>query len=215
VVLEALNNEPFEPALSSSLRDFTIKTAFLIAVASGRRSSELHALSIEDYLIWHSKGGITLHFRPSFLAKNERSNFVASPLSLPCLDRTAGSRRLSCPVRAIKWYLKKTEMSRGGIKQLFITSNKPVKPAAKTTIAGWVAEAITRSKASHDNAKPRAHSARSKAVTAAFHRGLTIQDVMNTVSWKSSHVFISTYLHDQAPQSASRNFARAVLTGRR
>ena len=44
-VLEALSKAPFEPLAEASLRNLTIKTAFLVAIASGQRRSALHALS--------------------------------------------------------------------------------------------------------------------------------------------------------------------------
>ncbi len=211
VVLDALNDVPFEPALAATLRDFTIKTSFLLALSSGRRASELHALAIGDHMVWHHRGGVSLYFRPSFLAKNERSGFSAAPISLPKLDSSAGARRMSCPVRALKWYLKKSESVRGNVGQLFITTTKPHKAAAKSTIAGWVVEAIMRSKAVKGGERPRAHSVRAQATTTAFHRGLAIRDVIETVSWKSSHVFVSTYLKDKPPESSGKKFARTVI----
>ena len=172
----------------------------------------MHALAIGEHIVWHSKGGVSLHFRPSFLAKNERSTFVAKPIALPKLGAEAGERRLSCPVRALKWYLKKSELVRGGINQLFVTTNNPVRPAAKTTVAGWVVEAIVKAQALSGEGRPRAHSVRAEATSTAFHRGLAIHDVIDTVSWKSDHVFISTYLKDRPPESASKRFARTVLS---
>ena len=157
------------------------------------------------------RGGVSLHFRPSFLAKNERSNFVAKPISLPKLGADAGHRRLSCPVRSLRWYLKKSELVRGGVKQLFITTHKPFRPAAKSTIAGWVVEAIVNANATTGEGRPRAHSVRAEAVSAAFHRGLALNDVIETVGWKSNHVFITTYLKDKLPESSRRRFARTVI----
>jgi len=197
--------------LSATIRDTAVKTAFLIAIASGRRASEIHALAIGNHTVF-SKRGVTLYFRPKFLAKNERSNFRASPISLPKLPDSVGGRRYSCPVRSLKWYISKTQTIRGNINHLFVTSSKPYKPAAKATIAGWVVEAITRSKAVSGQGKPNAHSTRAIASTQAFSKGLSIEDITNTVSWKTSQVFISTYLKDMPPQSAHASFATAVLT---
>ena len=43
LVLDSLKKSPFEPISSCSLKCLTQKTVFLIALASGRRRSELHA----------------------------------------------------------------------------------------------------------------------------------------------------------------------------
>ena len=210
-VLDALNQHPYEPMLSATIRDTAIKTAFLIAISSGRRASEIHALAIGSHAVF-SRRGVTLYFRPKFLAKNERSNFKAAPISLPRLPDSIGNRRFSCPVRSLKWYLSKTQSIRGDISHLFVTSTKPYKPAAKATISGWVVEAIVKSKAVLGPNKPNAHSTRAMASTQAFSRGLSIQDITNTVSWKTQHVFISTYLKDVPPQSTHTSFAASVLT---
>lgn len=210
VVLDALNELPFEPIRSASLLDTSIKTAFLVTLASGRRSSEIHALSIGSRMIF-SKQGVTMYSRPSFLAKNERSNFSASPISLPSIPRSVGKRHFSCPVRAIKWYMNKTEIVRKKTQELFIISTNPHTPASRTTIARWVVEAIVRAKATSTQGRPNAHSTRATASTTAMYKGVTVNEIVNTVSWKTSHVFISTYLKDKPPQSANARFATSVL----
>ena len=48
VVLTALNTTPFEPLESCGFKELTYKTVFLTALASGRRRSEIHALSCHD-----------------------------------------------------------------------------------------------------------------------------------------------------------------------
>ena len=89
-----------------------------------------------------------MYFRPGFLAKNERSNFSAKPIFLPYLkineDR---SQRLSCQVRALRWYIDRTRLMRGNVQQLFITNKKPFKTAARLTIATWLIETVKFSNA--------------------------------------------------------------------
>ena len=43
VVLNELTKAPFEPMKDTDLKYLTIKTAFLLALASGKRCSEIHA----------------------------------------------------------------------------------------------------------------------------------------------------------------------------
>ena len=57
VVLGALNSPPFEPLGGADLKWLSIKTAFLLAVTSARRVSELHALSVHDDCCWFSSDG--------------------------------------------------------------------------------------------------------------------------------------------------------------
>ena len=72
VVLDALRRPPFEPLHSVSFKFLTMKTAFLLSLASGRRRSEIHALSGAKHDIAFLKDkSIQLKFLPEFLAKNQ------------------------------------------------------------------------------------------------------------------------------------------------
>ena len=66
-VLEALGIAPFEPLAEASLRDVTIKTVFLMAIASGQRRSALHALSAAPGHIRWERGGVRLIPNPSLI----------------------------------------------------------------------------------------------------------------------------------------------------
>ena len=48
VVLSSLSSAPFEPLDSCGFEKLTLKAVFLTALASGRRRSEIHALSCSD-----------------------------------------------------------------------------------------------------------------------------------------------------------------------
>ena len=56
-VLDALARPPFEPLCSATLLHTSIKTAFLMAIASGQRRSSLHALSVAPgHIRWEGRG---------------------------------------------------------------------------------------------------------------------------------------------------------------
>lgn len=60
---------PFEPLRSASLRFLTFKVAFLVAITSARRISELAALSVrQDLCIFHPDR-VVLRLNPSFTPK--------------------------------------------------------------------------------------------------------------------------------------------------
>ena len=64
IVLEVLSKPPYEPLWEASLEHFTLKTVFLLAMASARRCSELQALKFDlQYIQFKPKGtGVTLYF---------------------------------------------------------------------------------------------------------------------------------------------------------
>ena len=69
IVLEALSKSPYEPLREASLKHLTLKTIFLLAMASAGRCSELQALVFDlQYIQFEPKGaGVTLYFTPEFI----------------------------------------------------------------------------------------------------------------------------------------------------
>ena len=69
IVLEALSKPPYEPLSEASLKHLTLKTVFLLAMASAGRRSELQALVFDpQYIQFKPKGtGVTLYFTLEFM----------------------------------------------------------------------------------------------------------------------------------------------------
>ena len=66
IILEALSNPPYVQLREASLKHLTLKTVFLLAMASAGRHSELQALVFDPQYIQfkHKWAGITLYFTP-------------------------------------------------------------------------------------------------------------------------------------------------------
>ncbi|KAH3727997.1 hypothetical protein DPMN_053943 [Dreissena polymorpha] len=62
-------------------------------MASSKRRSEIHALSIEEsHLRFDSSdGSFTLLCQPGFLAKNQLPSMSSKPFKVPSLSRTCGN----------------------------------------------------------------------------------------------------------------------------
>ena len=125
--LQLLGGPPFEPMHKASTADITKKTVFLIAAASGRRVSDIHALSTAAGHLIFSENGVRLLPRVGYLAKNQSQSFTPIPIILPDLRKATGSPDEGpwCPVRALKFYLDRTQPYRGDSDQLFLTFQKP------------------------------------------------------------------------------------------
>ena len=118
IVPEALSKPPYEPLREASLKHLTLKTVFLLAMASGRRRSKLQALVFDpQYIQFKPKGaGVTLYFRPVFGAPN-------------------------CPVRALKYYhryMSEHPQLRKGRRCLFIPLFIPFKELSAASISRWI-----------------------------------------------------------------------------
>ena len=107
IVLEALSKPPYEPLREAFLKHLTLKTVFLLAMASGRRRSELQALVFDpQYIQFKPKGaGVTLYFTPEFMRKNQRPNQVNYPWYIPVVPTGRPEFGApNCPLRAPKYY---------------------------------------------------------------------------------------------------------------
>ena len=122
LVLQFLASEDFEPIQKLSLLDLSRKTAFLVAVACGRRGCEIHALSTDEAHLRFEREGVSILPRAGFLAKNQTLAFTPKPVFLPRLTKVAGrSEKPWCPVRALEQYLDRTKDIRTS-KQLFLST---------------------------------------------------------------------------------------------
>ena len=207
-VLEYLKGPPFEPMVDATLKDVTLKTVFLVSLASGRRCSEIQALSLSA--LEFSRNRAVLLFRPDFRAKNESMSFEHAKIILPRIacHSSVAEDRFWCPVRALEYYKRKTASIRGPNDQLFLTHNFPHGPASRQTLARWVASVITDAGAM-PGYKPRAHSTRNVASSWAYHRGISVDDICKAVSWKAQSTFSSVYYRNVL--SAQEKVALAVL----
>ena len=86
IVPEALSKPPYEPLREASLKHLTLKTVFLLAMASVG-SSKLQALVFDpQYIQFKPMGaGVTLYFTPEFMRKNQRPNQVNDPWYIPAV----------------------------------------------------------------------------------------------------------------------------------
>ena len=209
-VLAALSSEPYEPIHNAPLDAMTKKTVFLVAVASARRRSEIHALSVDPGFIRFSPDGVYLLPNPSFLAKNQSESFSPTPMFLPTMSSASSIRedRFVCPVRALKWYVEKTKALRT-TNALFLIPRSPYSAASKDTISRWLVELISPFAA--PDSHPRAHDVRASASSAAWFRGVPLTDILRAASWKTPSTFVSRYLTNVV--SADARFARSVLRG--
>ena len=145
-VLSSLCSEPYEPLHKASRFHLTLKTVFLLALATARRVSEIHAFSMDSgHLRFNqSDGSVSLRTQTGFLAKNQLPSVCLDDILVQNLARTIkfnDFNRLLCPVRALKRYLKVTEPIRKNRKRLFL----PLKgdhDITKGSISRWISYTI-------------------------------------------------------------------------
>ena len=193
VVLEALSKPPYEPLREASFKHLTLKTVFLLAMASAGRRSELHVLRFDkNYIQFKPKGaGVTLYFSPEFMRKNQKPNQVNDPWYIPAIP--TGKPEFSapnCPVRALRYYhryLTEHPNLRKERRRLFV----PIKDNNARSV--------------------KAHEVRAVATSLQLFNKVDLHSVMKAGRWSSGGTFTSFYLRDLCPQAESLRRAGPIV----
>ena len=214
IVLEALGKPPYEPLREASFKHLSLKTVFLLAMASAGRRSELHALRFDqNYIQFKLKGaGVTLYFSPEFMRKNQKPNQVNDPWFIPAVP--TGKPEFgapNCPVRALRYYhryLTEHPELRKDRCRLFvpIKDNHAGKELSASTISRLICTTIVDSHAAIQNSKNisgsvKAHKVRAVATSLQLFNKVDLQSVMKAGRWSSGGTFTSFYLRDLCPQA--------------
>ena len=134
----------------TDLKHLTVKTAFLLALASGKRRSEIHAWvtnKVSNLGQWEK---VALFHSSDFIAKNQlarEGSQSVSPVTIPALttivDRQFKEDRTLCPVRALRYYLDRTQDMRGSRSLLFISFKKGhTSDIRHATLSSWLKQTI-------------------------------------------------------------------------
>ena len=197
-VLAYLVSPAFEPLSQASFRALTLKTLFLLVLATAKRVGELQALSS---IVTFVGADACLSYIPQFVAKSE-----SLTRSIPCsflvkslADFAAGldTDLLLCPVRALRLYLLRARSLSPGRHHLFVSPRRPSRAMSKNAVSFFLREVISAAGAARPQVGPlRVHEVRSVSTSVAFHRNWSVTSVLESATWASSSVFSSFYLHD-------------------
>ncbi|XP_034265069.1 collagen alpha-1(III) chain-like [Pantherophis guttatus] len=219
LVLDALTKAPFEPLRSVGLRFLSYKVAFLLAITSARRISELAALSIRADLCVFHPDRVVLRLDPTFLPKVNSPYHRAQELVLPnfCprpslpLERAWHSLDVR---RALRIYIHRTSDFRRS--ESLLVSFQPSSMGQKVssiTVGRWIRATIATAYGSQALPVPpriTAHSTRSAATSAAWATQASLEEICRAAAWSSPTPFIRHYRLDQFA-SADAAFGRRVL----
>ena len=202
LVLSRLMEAPFEPPRFDTVeqKKFTTwKTMFLLALASTKRASEIHAISRDKRDLIFTKEGVHLRCVPRFLAKTVAATASVRSFFIPRHDSFTGrdtADRLLCPVRMLKYYVHFSGSFKDN-SRLFFKCRGQGEVCIKTT-SSWLRNTIMF--AHSQNVKARGHEVRKASASWAFASGLGIEEILRAGSWTQQTTFTSHYLHDVVPQ---------------
>ena len=224
-VLSHMCKAPFEPLDKASLFHLSVKTVFLVTLATARRVSEVHAFSIDsDHLRFSNlDGSLILRTQLGFLAKNQLPSRAPDSIIIPRLSnfyrKSDNFIRMLCPVRAVKIYLNKTKSLRKRRKRLFIPTQGD-QDLAKPTLSRWVKYAIknaydTISKNPLSLFKPRAHELRAISASWAYMNYIPLEEILKSAVWSSTSLFASHYLRDFREQTENLRAMGPILAAQK
>ncbi len=210
LVLKTLKKPPFVDMVNGNLKFITWKTVFLLLLAVGARRGEVHAIDSSSITQLDNFRSMVMKPNPVFMAKthNMGNGGVLSAIKVDSLKEVSGKNPDMdydlCPVRAVKYYMSKTEPVRKGIKQLFITYKAgDTRPAAKNTISSWVKQLILYSyeHAQKDQelialCQTSTHELRALSSSLALFNNVAIEDILSCCRWSNQTTFTSHYLRD-------------------
>lgn len=222
LVLDVLMKHPFEPPGFGTVqeRKFTSwKTAFLVALASANRASEMQAISRSSRDLVFKKHSVQLRAIAGFLAKTQSPLCDSKPYQVADHQMFTGRdvvERLLCPRRMLKYYLNFT----GGFKEksrLFLKCLGEGE-VSKSTIASWLKNVIVfayKSSGKQLQGSVVGHDVRKMATSHAFAAGARLSDILEAAHWSRSTTFVAHYLKDVQRQPDGQYRLGAVLPGSR
>ena len=216
IILQALKKWPFEPINAASRKFLTWKAAFLVAITSARRASELHALRCDPPYVSFGSEDVTLYPDVGFQSKVNTPFHAAQALCLPSLYREKGDIRLLCVRRILKIYIERTRHFRApNTRQLFVAygGNDKGHPITKQRLSAWLVELIHFVYDQNDLPIPqgvKGHQTRKQATSLADMAGVDPQAICDAATWASRCTFAHHYRLNMVAQVRS-NFGRTIL----
>ena len=191
------------------LKHLTLKTAFLLALASGKHRSEIYAWVANQVSNLGQWEKVALFPSSDFIAKNQLAregsqnvSLVTIPALTTIADRQFKEDRTLCPVRVLRYYLDRTKDLRGSQSLLFISFKKGntsgIRPDA---LSSWLKQTILlcykqADQEALDLVQVKVHEIRAFAASKAFYSGVLVDQIMQTCHWKAHNRFTNFYLKD-------------------
>ena len=185
-----------------------LKCLFLLALASARRRSYLHALSIAPGRCVFARGNtqrqlvVSLLPEPGFLAKNQLLTQAPEWITVPGIAHLNPTEpeQMLCPVRQLKLYIRDSERIRGGRQRMIIHWNRSIRDIMRSHISRWIVETVKEAYTQADRQYDRvtAHEVRALSASWAYNCQVALPDILSAAFWRSSGVFQNLYLRNMA-----------------
>ena len=166
-----------------NLKGISMKTLGLIALLSAQRVQTLSVLKLSCMNLTDSVCKFTI----VDILKQSKPGSHLSAIELAAYPHDTQL----CVVNCINKYIQLTKDLRGDIDNLFITLQKPYKPASRDTLRRWL---ITLLNDAGVNVKEfKCHSTRSASTSAAAASNVPIDIIIQAAGWRGERTFADYY----------------------
>ena len=166
------------------------KTLFLVALACPLRANQFNQLCISRSTF--TPNTVVLRNHPSFMAKNQKNDYTPMEISF----NRHPSRPKICPVRQLNFYIEYTNRvctERNIDRKDHIWLDENFKIMTLQKMRQLFRECIFRADPNAGKLKTNFHSIRTQASSRLLYNGVTLQEIMSRMNWKSNSVFGSYY----------------------
>ncbi|KAL0831119.1 hypothetical protein ABMA28_001990 [Loxostege sticticalis] len=192
------------PNESISLKDLTVKTITLLALASAQRMQTLSMIRINNISFYQDK----IQIKIDELIKTSKPGSYHPLIILPYIKENPKV----CPALTLKSYIDRTNDIRKD-DFLFISYQKPHKKVVTQTLSHWVKYVLGKSGINIDLYS--AHSTRHASTSAAHRAGVNLEVIRKAAGWtESSKVFLK-YYNKNLSNSVDCEFANSLFQGNR
>ncbi|MGH0134155.1 UNVERIFIED_CONTAM: hypothetical protein FKN15_029288 [Acipenser sinensis] len=195
------NWAPYEPMASADMKFVSMKTAFLLAIMSAKRISELRALSVDPSCCCFRDEGhrVSLRTNPTFLPKVISEVTLNQTVELeafhppPFSTEEDQKLNLLCPIRALRNYIDRTKAVCKS-DQLFVGHGPRSLGLGLSThrLSHWVVDTMVAAYADEGLKSPAhlsAHSVKGMATSWALFRGAMLAEICDAASWATPLTF--------------------------
>ena len=167
-----------------NMMQLTQKLILLLMILGSQRKHTLVTIDAKNVIIEEGK----MILLPNKVQKQSRPGKQISPI---IYHRYPHNQNL-CVVNCMEEYIKRRNLLvNDNVAQLFITINKPHKPASNNTIARWIKQEL--SAAGIDTSVYKAHSCRSASSSKAKEVGIPYTQILKRGGWSSDSTFKRFY----------------------
>lgn len=179
------------------LESITKKTVTLLMLATGQRAQTISLISINNIVINED----CVIIKIDKLIKTSGPNRMQPFLTLPFFNKNN-----ICPAKAVISYLDLTKSIRNS-NLLFISIRRPYKSVTPSTISRWVKKVMEES--GIDISIFSAHSTRHASTSAAYSKGVNIDDIRRAAGWTGESTTFARFYKRHIINN--RSFSEAIF----